>query len=52
LLAAWCSETGSEPAHALQRIDDFQALLVSEGVELAWPDDLVLSEGDPHIHAM
>ena len=25
---------------------------LKEGLELAWPDDLVLAEGDPHIHAM
>lgn len=29
----------------------FQTLLVKHGVELAWPDDLSLEEGDPHIHA-
>lgn len=33
------------------RLHDFQALLTRTGVELAWPDDLNLDEGDPHIHA-
>ncbi len=29
----------------------FQARLAEAGVELAWPDGLVLEEGDPHAHA-
>lgn len=33
------------------KLADFQTLLTKHGVELAWPDDLVLAEGDPHIHA-
>ena len=34
-----------------QRVDDVQRELLRRGVELAWPEDLVLEEGDPHIHA-
>jgi hypothetical protein len=30
---------------------EFQQKLVRQGIELAWPDDLVLAAGDPHIHA-
>ncbi len=30
---------------------DFQRRLVNQGVELAWPEDLILAEGDPHAHA-
>ena len=52
LLAAWCQAHGIEPAQAADRIEEFQAALIKEGVELAWPANLVLAEGDPHIHAM
>lgn len=34
-----------------KRLADVQRELVRRGVELAWPEDLVLEEGDPHIHA-
>lgn len=30
---------------------DFQLQLKSEGVELSWPEDLNLEDGDPHRHA-
>jgi hypothetical protein len=51
-LAAWCDAEGLAPQQAPARAADFQALLAREGVEIAWPDDVVLAEGDPHIHAM
>jgi hypothetical protein len=31
---------------------DFQRQLTRRGVELAWPDNLNLADGDPHRHAM
>jgi hypothetical protein len=34
-----------------KRLEEIQRELVRRGVELAWPEDLVLEEGDPHIHA-
>jgi hypothetical protein len=52
LLAAWCSSRGVEPQQVAGDFADFQAMLVSQGIELAWPADPVLAEGDPHIHAM
>ncbi|GAA4451150.1 FAD-dependent oxidoreductase [Nibrella saemangeumensis] len=33
-------------------LQHFQQLLIDKGVEIAWPDDIKLEEGDPHIHAM
>ena len=52
LLAAWCSQRGVEPQEVARDFTGFQALLVAQGIELSWPDDLVMAEGDPHIHAM
>jgi hypothetical protein len=52
LLAAWCQANSIEPAQAPDRIEEFQAALVKEGIELAWPENIVLPDGDPHIHAM
>jgi hypothetical protein len=52
LLVAWCQSHRIEPAQVAEGCADFQAMLAGEGVELAWPEDLVLAEGDPHIHAM
>ncbi len=53
-LAAHALALGEPPrhvAHCPTRLADFQRLLAAAGVELAWPDDLVLEEGDPHAHA-
>jgi hypothetical protein len=53
-LAAYCLAHGTTPRAVLQtpqQLHDFQALLVRTGVELAWPNDLVLAEGEPHLHA-
>jgi hypothetical protein len=52
MLAAWCASRDQVPAAVAGNFSDFQDLLQREGIELAWPADLVLAEGDPHIHAM
>jgi hypothetical protein len=53
-LAAHCVLQQTKP-HAVPNnageLAEFQMLLVKHGVELAWPNDLVLEAGDPHIHA-
>lgn len=53
-LAAYClnnrlvpRQVRSHPNH----LADFQQCLIRQGVELSWPSDLVLAEGDPHAHA-
>ncbi|MBL9200580.1 MAG: FAD-dependent oxidoreductase [Opitutaceae bacterium] len=54
LLAAHCLRASTTPAavHAsADRRAAFQRELVAQGIELAWPEDLVLDEGDPHAHA-
>jgi len=51
LLAAFARERHLEAHEAPAHLADFQGLLAAEGVELAWPGDLDLAEGDPHIHA-
>jgi hypothetical protein len=35
-----------------ERLDDFQRRLAERGIELEWPRNLILAEGDPHAHAM
>jgi len=53
-LAAFCLERGKRPQEVNQGADlrkDFQTLLEQNGVELAWPENLVLDDGDPHAHA-
>jgi hypothetical protein len=53
-LAAFCLERGKRPHEVNQGADlrkDFQKLLEQNGVELAWPENLVLDDGDPHAHA-
>jgi hypothetical protein len=53
-LAAYCLAQGTTPRgvrNSPKRLRDFQSLLTRTGVELAWPADLNLAEGDPHIHA-
>lgn len=52
LLVAFAREYRIDPQQAPAHIDDFQRLLIAQGVELAWPDNLNLAEGDPHIHAI
>ena len=53
LLAAFCLRQGCTPATVHAKADlrtSFQHLLSSQGVELAWPENLNLDDGDPHVH--
>ena len=53
-LAAHCLEQKTAPRQVYRdetMLAVFQRRLVNQGVELAWPEDLVLAEGDPHAHA-
>lgn len=53
-LLAHCLETGLRPreVHAdVVRRERFQQCLREQGIELAWPEDLNLDDGDPHAHA-
>lgn len=53
-LAAWCLAQGETPraVHASrEKTKAFQSYLEARGVELAWPENLVLDDGDPHAHA-
>lgn len=53
-LAAFCLEHKLAPRQVYRDeslLADFQRRLVNQGVELAWPDNLILAEGDPHAHA-
>ena len=53
-LCAYCLEHGVSP-HAVHasadRIKNFQDGLEARGVELRWPENLNLDDGDPHAHA-
>jgi FAD-dependent oxidoreductase family protein len=53
-LAAICLERRSHP-RAIYRTtslrQEFQDRFVQQGVELEWPADLSMEEGDPHFHA-
>ncbi len=54
-LAAFCLREKVPPTavrESKRLLSRFQKELELAGVELHWPPDLVLSEGDPHIHAM
>ncbi len=54
MLTAFCLVNKVQP-RAVYRfastLADFQRRLVKAGIELSWPDGLVLPEGDPHLHA-
>ena len=53
-LAAECLERKTLPRQIYRSerlLGEFQQRLVRRGVELAWPEDLALAEGDPHAHA-
>ena len=53
-LCAYCLEHDVAPRDVLARSDRvraFQAQLEARGVELAWPENLNLDDGDPHAHA-
>lgn len=54
-LLAYCFSKKLEPKQVRNNanlLKEFQNLLVRNGFELEWRKDLVLSEGDPHRHAM
>ncbi len=54
LLAATCLRDGVTPQTVARQTDRRAALqqaLTARGVELAWPENLVLDDGDPHAHA-
>jgi hypothetical protein len=53
-LCAHCLDTGLLPRDVHdrpERVRGFQERLVARGVELAWPENLNLDDGDPHAHA-
>lgn len=53
-LAAYCQQIGIPPVavHAdPARVEALQSSLRESGVELEWPAELNLADGDPHIHA-
>jgi len=53
-LAAYCLSQRISPRAVYQKgalLAAFQQQLVASGIELAWPEGLILAEGDPHIHA-
>jgi len=53
-LACYCLSTDKTPRQVWRRSDlqkTFQKRLVQRGIELRWPEDLKLEEGDPHVHA-
>jgi hypothetical protein len=51
LLAHHCLSKAQPAQAAIGQVEEFQRLLHSEGLELAWPEDLDLAEGDAHKHA-
>jgi hypothetical protein len=54
-LAAFCLEKGETPRRVHANADllaAFQQRLETAGVELRWPENLDLNEGDPHAHAL
>lgn len=54
-LACYCLQYDITPRHVYHtkwRLNDFQDRLCKRGVELEWPSDLVLDQGEPHRHAM
>jgi hypothetical protein len=53
-LCAFCLERGVTPREVRQGADRtkvFQAMLEARGVELRWPENMNLDDGDPHAHA-
>ncbi|MBI5381917.1 MAG: FAD-dependent oxidoreductase [Opitutae bacterium] len=53
-LAAYClgeSVTPQTVAAQPDRVQAVQTRLTARGVEMAWPENLVLDDGDPHAHA-
>ena len=53
-LAAFCLEKNLRPRAVYEdsrKLQEFQGRLRGRGVELEWPRDLRMEEGDPHAHA-
>lgn len=53
-LVAFCLARNLSPRECynnLRRRREFQQYLIEQGVQLEWPSDLNLDEGDPHVHA-
>ncbi len=54
-LACFCLAQNTSPRgvlHNSRQLVAFQDSLVQQGIELQWPSDLNLEDGDPHRHAM
>ena len=54
-LACYCLKHKTSPRgvyRSTRRLRDFQDVLARRGVELQWPADVCLADGDPHAHAM
>jgi len=54
LLAGYCEQIGCSPSQIAgdaARTQAFQSLLRRQGIELEWPENLNLDDGDPHAHA-
>lgn len=54
-LAAFCLAHDTSPRAVRASpglVEDLQRQLVRAGVEIEWPPDIVLAEGEPHRHAM
>jgi len=54
VLAAHCLDLGIRPRKVQsdkEQVRRFQSVLEAQGVELAWPENLNLDDGDPHAHA-
>lgn len=53
-LVAFCLEHRIPPQRVARErdlLDRFQEMLRQSGVELSWPENLTLEDGDPHAHA-
>jgi Uncharacterized NAD(FAD)-dependent dehydrogenases len=54
LLASYCLREKIRPREVHQSKDRtraFQQWITEQGVEIAWPENLKLDDGDPHVHA-
>jgi hypothetical protein len=54
LLASYCLREKVRPRDVHQNKDRtraFQQWITAQGVEIAWPENLNLDDGDPHVHA-
>ncbi len=53
LLAAYCIKHGMAPqavSRSRDRVGAFQEIIMAQGIETRWPEDLNLDDGDPHAH--